>query len=280
MRIYVLGSGSSGNCAVVEAEGARLVIDAGMGPVRATERMRALGADLIGPRPPLGVFVTHDHGDHCSHARPLARCLRAPIFAHDRAVLQHARRKLDVRSYIPGHPVALGPFLVEALPVPHDAPQVAIRVSAGGYRFAIATDLGHAPLGFAAWLGACDLVLLEANYCPGLLDAGPYPLHLKRRVAGPLGHLGNEQAARVAAALEDTRVSRLVLCHLSRTNNSPERALAVVASALPRLHTEALPHGEARRFDVDVAPAGAPPRRPEQLALGFAGALAPAWPSG
>jgi phosphoribosyl 1,2-cyclic phosphodiesterase len=280
VRIYVLGSGSSGNCAIVEAEGERLLIDAGMGPVRATERMRALGADLIGPRSPLGLFVTHDHGDHSSHARPLARCLRAPVFAHDRAVLQGARRKVDVRSYVPGQPVALGPFVVEALPVPHDAPQVALRVSAGGYRFAIATDLGHAPPGFAAWLGACDLVLLEANYCAALLDAGPYPLHLKRRVAGPLGHLGNEQAARIAATLEGTRVSRLVLGHLSRTNNSPERALGAVAPALRRLFVEALPHGEPRRFDVDVPPPGAPAPRPEQLALGFGGGLAPAPPSG
>jgi phosphoribosyl 1,2-cyclic phosphodiesterase len=280
VRIYVLGSGSSGNCAIVEAEGERIVIDAGMGPVRATERMRELGADLITPRAPLGLFVTHDHGDHASHALPLARSLRAPLFAHDGAVMQRARRKLDVRPFTPGQPVALGPFVVEALAVPHDAPQVAFRVAAGGYRVAMATDLGHAPPGFAAWIGVCDLVFLEANYCPRLLEDGPYPLHLKRRVAGPLGHLGNDQTARVAASLEDTRVSRLVLAHISRTNNSPERALGAVGSAVRRLFVEALPHGESRRFDANAPPAGAPARRPEQLTLGFAGGLAPASPSG
>jgi len=270
VRIYVLGSGSTGNCAVVEANGERLVVDAGMGPVRATEQMRALGADFIATRPPVGIFVTHDHGDHASHASPLARCLRSPLYTHDPSALRRARRKLDVRLYAPADPVALGPFVVEALPVPHDAPQVALRISAGGYRVAIATDLGHAPSGFGAWLGACDLVLLEANYCPLLLEAGPYPPQLKRRVAGPLGHLGNEQTARIAASLEGTRVRRLVLVHLSRTNNSPERALAAVAPSARRLIVEALPHGEARRFDVDMPPPGAPARKPEQLTLKLA----------
>jgi phosphoribosyl 1,2-cyclic phosphodiesterase len=275
VRIYVLGSGSTGNCAVVEANGERVLVDAGMGPVRATEQMRALGADFIAARPPLGIFVTHDHGDHASHASPLARCLRSPLYTHDPAALQRARRKLDVRSYAPGDLVALGPFLVEALPVPHDAPQVALRISAGGYRVAIATDLGHAPPGFGAWLGACDLVLLEANYCPLLLETGPYPPHLKRRVAGPIGHLGNEQTARIAASLEGSRVRRLVLVHLSRTNNSPERALAAVAASVRRLSVEALPHGEARRFDVDMPPPGAPARTPEQLTLKLAPSLQP-----
>ncbi|MDP9152009.1 MAG: MBL fold metallo-hydrolase, partial [Myxococcota bacterium] len=243
MRVYVLGSGSSGNCLVVEAEGERLLVDAGMGPTRATERMRALGLDLIGPRAPLGLFVTHDHGDHSAHALPLARSLRAPLFAHAGIGIPRARSRVDVRAYVPGRPVPVGPFVVEALVVPHDAPQVAIRVTAGQHRFAIATDLGHATRDLRVFLEACDLVLLESNHCPVLLEGGPYPPRLKQRVAGPVGHLANEQAAEVAKALEDTRVGRLVLVHLSRTNNTPERAHATVATRAHRLPVEALEHG-------------------------------------
>jgi phosphoribosyl 1,2-cyclic phosphodiesterase len=250
VRIFVLGSGSSGNCLVVEAEGERLLVDAGMGPTRAVGRMRSLGADLVTSRAPLGIFVTHDHGDHAAHALPLARALRAPLYAHDGVQIDRARRRQEVLSYAPGRPVRLGPFCVEALAIPHDAPHVALRVSAGGRRFAIATDLGHATRELRALLAGCDLVMLEANYCPQLLESGPYPPRLKQRVGGPLGHLANEQAAALAVALEDTRVSRLVLAHLSRTNNSPERALAAVASRLRRLPVEAVVHGEPRRLDV------------------------------
>jgi phosphoribosyl 1,2-cyclic phosphodiesterase len=271
MRVLVLGSGSSGNCLVIEAAGERLVIDAGMGPTRATERMRSLGADLVTSRAPLGLFVTHDHGDHAAHAMQLARALRMPIWAHDGVTFDRARAKarkqVDIRSYVPGQPVAVGPFVVDTLALPHDAPQVALRVAAGGRRFAIATDLGHAPRGLSMLLGGSDLAMLEANYCPHLLETGPYPLHLKRRVGGRLGHLANEEAAEVAATLEGTRLGRLVLVHLSRTNNTPERALAVVAGRVKRLPVEVLPHGVPRAFEVVAGATGM--RGAEQLGLGF-----------
>jgi len=250
----------------VEAEGERLIVDAGLGPVRATERMRGLGADLVTSRPPLGLFVTHDHGDHAAHALPIARALRSPIFAHAGVAIDRARRRTDVRSYLPGKALVLGPFLVESLSIPHDAPHIAIRVAAGRSRIGIATDLGHAPRDVQAFLAACDLALLEANYCPDMLETGPYPPRLRRRVGGPLGHLANEQAAEVARSLEDTRVARLVLIHLSRANNTPERALDVVGSRVRRLPVEALAQGAARRFEV---PSGRGVARAEQLAFGF-----------
>jgi phosphoribosyl 1,2-cyclic phosphodiesterase len=266
LRVFVLGTGSSGNCLVAEADGERVILDAGMGPTRAAERMRALGADLVTSRAPLGVFVTHEHGDHAAHAVPIARALRAPLHAHDGIPAPRARRRLEVRPYTPGRPIPLGPFLVEALLVPHDAAHVALRVSAGGRRFGLATDVGHATRELRAFLGGCDLVFLESNYCPGLLETGPYPPRLKQRVAGPLGHLGNQQAAELARSLEDTRVGRVVLVHLSQTNNSPERALDAVVSRTRRLPVEALPHAEARRFDVT---AGSWSAAAEQLALAF-----------
>ncbi|MBV9945786.1 MAG: MBL fold metallo-hydrolase, partial [Myxococcales bacterium] len=210
MHISVLGSGSSGNCLVVEAEGERLVLDAGMGPNRAAERMRSIGRELFGQGapPPLGVVVTHEHGDHAAHALPLGRARRAPVYAHDVAAIGHmavtrasawasapapsgeraagAQRAVPVRGYTPGQPLVLGPFVVEALPIPHDAPHVALRVTAGRHRFAIATDVGHVRRDLRDFLASCDLVFLEANYCPELLEIGPYPPRLKRRVGGPL----------------------------------------------------------------------------------------------
>jgi phosphoribosyl 1,2-cyclic phosphodiesterase len=266
VKVFVLGSGSSGNCLLLEAEGERLVIDAGMGPNRAVERMRALGDELVTAKAPLGLFVTHDHGDHASHALPLARALRAPVFAHEGLRIERTRKRTEVVGYTPGRPVHLGPFQVEALVIPHDAPNVVLRVSAGGLRFAIATDLGHVTRDLRHLLGGCDLVMIEANHCPELLETGPYPPKLKRRVAGPLGHLANQQTADLAASLEDTRVSHLVLSHISRTNNTPERALATVASRLRRLPIDVMPHGEPRRLDVRGARRMV---RAEQLGFGF-----------
>jgi phosphoribosyl 1,2-cyclic phosphodiesterase len=266
VRVFVLGTGSTGNCVVVESGGERVLVDAGLNPTRATERMRALGADFVGKRAPLGVFVTHDHGDHSAQALPVARALRAPIYAHERAPLPAARRRFAVRDLHPGRPIPLGPFVVETVLVPHDAAHVAVRISAGGARVAIATDVGHATRDLHALLAGSDLVLLESNYCARLLEAGPYPTSLKRRVGGPLGHLSNHEAAALVASLEGTRVGRVALIHLSRANNTPDRALDAVSMRARRIAVEALDHGEGRRFEVDGA---ASPSWGEQLALGF-----------
>jgi phosphoribosyl 1,2-cyclic phosphodiesterase len=270
VRVFVLGTGSSGNGLVVEAQGERVLVDAGIGPSRAAERMRALGAELVVAKSPLGIFVTHDHGDHSAQAGPLARALRAPLYTHDERLFLRTGRRVEGRTFAPGRPVVVGPFVVEALSLPHDAPQVAFRISAGALRVAFATDLGRPTAALTAFLADSDLVLLEANYCPEMLQAGPYPDRLKRRVQGPLGHLANQQTADVASRLQDTRVSRLVLVHLSETNNTPVRALEVVATRAPRLQVEVLERGRPAGFDVAAS------RRPRQLELALPAAhLAP-----
>jgi phosphoribosyl 1,2-cyclic phosphodiesterase len=263
--VWLLSSGSSGNLAIVEAEGHRLLIDAGVGPRSAVVRMRALGGDLFAGSVS-GVVVTHHHGDHMAQLEPLARALRAPAYLHRGILADVVRRRLDVREYVPGTTLHVGPFAVDALPVPHDAPQVAIAVSAGGRRFAVVTDLGHVPAGLAAMLADCDAALVEANHCRELLAIGPYPPRLRDRVAGDEGHLSNVQTAELARRLTGTRLARLYLGHISRANNTPERALETVHRRAPGLDVEAIPNGVPCILDVGC--------RPTQLAFGFLGASA------
>ncbi|MGB1558396.1 MAG: MBL fold metallo-hydrolase, partial [Oceanococcaceae bacterium] len=66
-----------------------------------------------------------------------------------------------------------------------------------------------------AVLQGCDTLLLEANHCPQLLAAGPYPPALQARVGGPWGHLANAQAAELLAGLDLGSLGRIVLTHLS-----------------------------------------------------------------
>ncbi len=267
MRVWVLGSGSSGNGSIVEADGHRLLIDAGIGPRTAVARMRALGGDLF-PQGVSGIVVTHHHGDHVAKLEPLARALRAPLFLHAGIVVPRARLRYEVRPYTPGVPFEVGPFTVDSIRVPHDAPQVALRVATATRAFGIATDLGHVPLGLAELLGGCDAALLEANHCPDLLATGPYPPALRARVAGDYGHLANEQAAALAAELAGTRLATLYLGHLSKVNNAPERALAAVTSKARGFAVEVVPHGVPRILEISAGAARKSPRG-EQLGLAF-----------
>ena len=246
MRVFVLSSGSSGNAMLLESGGSRLLVDAGLGPRVAARRLRDLGQDLF-PRGVDAVVVTHHHGDHFAQIEPLARALRAPLYLHRGISAARVRGRWDVREYQAGVPFRAGSFEVKALTIPHDAPQVALAItSEEGVRFGIATDLGHVPAALAPFLGGCDAALVESNYCPEMLSVGPYPERLRQRIRGGFGHLANEQTAALAAALEGSRLGKLYLGHISRSNNSPERALSVVRPRCPGLDVQAVPHGAPR----------------------------------
>lgn len=262
MRVYVLGSGSSGNALLVDADGTRVLVDAGIAPRAAVARMEELGADLA-PGSVHGIVATHQHGDHFGQIEKLARALGAPIWLHRRIDAPRVRRKHRVVDYDVGRAFRIGELEITTEEVPHDAPQVAVRVATKHHAFGVATDVGHVTARLVALLAACDGAVVEANHCAELLAFGPYPEHLRRRVAGGFGHLSNARTAELAARLVGSRLGRLWLGHLSRTNNTPERALETVAGAAKRIEVAVLPHGAACALDVRRA-------RPLQLGLPFA----------
>lgn len=102
----------------------------------------------------------------------------------------------------------------------------------GGERAGIAYDIGHVTERFARQFADLDVLLLESNHDDVMLRTGPYPWPVKQRVAGPLGHLSNKEAALMARACAHGRLRHLLLCHLSETNNRPDLALTAARSAL------------------------------------------------
>lgn len=60
------------------------------------------------------------------------------------------------------------------------------------------------------------------------------------------GHLSNEDAAAFARRMAESGTRRFVLAHLSRENNTPQRALQVMGTALSGLDVsvEVAPRGE------------------------------------
>ena len=160
------------------------------------------------------------------------------------------RKRFPVHAYVPGRPFRIGSLSVLAEHVPHDAPQVAVRIASADHALGVATDVGRPTAQLAALLAACDVALLEANHCTEMLAFGPYPPRLQKRVAGGLGHLSNAQAAELAARLVGSRLGRIYLGHLSRSNNTPERALETVGQAARGMDVGVLPHGSVCALDV------------------------------
>jgi len=67
MRFCILGSGSSGNSALIVTEGSRVLVDAGFSARRLGALLTAAGESIERID---AVFVTHEHTDHSSGIEP------------------------------------------------------------------------------------------------------------------------------------------------------------------------------------------------------------------
>ncbi|RPI35304.1 MAG: MBL fold metallo-hydrolase [Nitrospiraceae bacterium] len=223
-----LQSGSNGNCIYIEADGVKLLFDAGINGKQAEVRLAAHGRDI---REIDAVIISHDHGDHVRHAGVYQRKYGLPLYVTEKtcetAVKRHPLGKLnDVHFFRSDGSLQFGGVSVEALSTPHDTADGAVFVvSSNSKRLGIMTDLGHVFDGLPEVIGSLDAVFLESNYDPTMLESGPYPSFLKKRIRGLEGHLSNREAAELLEAASGGRMKWACLSHLSEQNNSPSLAL-------------------------------------------------------
>jgi phosphoribosyl 1,2-cyclic phosphodiesterase len=241
MRVAVLGSGSAGNCLVVESAGRRILIDAGFSCREVEARCRRVGVE---PETLEAVIITHEHNDHSLGADRLARRLGLAVYATEgtlKALHWSREARPRLHAITPGWPYEIAGFEVEAFPVPHDAsdPVGVVVADRAGARIGFVSDLGCWSRLAGARLQDIDLLVLESNHDLEMLRRGPYPWALKQRVASRHGHLSNQQAAEALPELVSDRLRSIVLYHLSRSNNEPALAVEAVTSALDRLGSTA-----------------------------------------
>lgn len=234
MRLTVFASGSTGNCALVQAGGKNVLIDAGISArrVRAALEGEGLGLSELD-----GILITHEHTDHVSGLSVLCRQASLPVYAPG-TVANHLRWSIpgvetclwDIR---PEETFAMGELAVTAFPTPHDTPQsVGYRLEAEGESLAFATDTGCVTEVMRRYMLGADTVLIEANHDEMMLRYGRYPMALKRRVLSQSGHLSNDDCALLAAYLAQNGTRSIVLGHLSRENNTPRKAYETVSAVL------------------------------------------------
>ena len=239
LRFKSLGSGSSGNATLVEAQSGshttRLLIDCGL-------RLRDLEARLIEAGTSAdavdAIFITHEHGDHIGCARSFVKRYATPLWMSQGTWLaivndtwlpyQHL---LNVAR--DSCTIELGALQAMPFTVPHDAREpLQLRCSDGDRYLGVVTDLGHASSHVVTALQGCHALVLETNHDPDLLQQSSYPSFLKQRVAGPWGHLANHAAADLLAQVKHANLSHVIAAHLSERNNTPELARASLSSAL------------------------------------------------
>jgi phosphoribosyl 1,2-cyclic phosphodiesterase len=228
MDVTVLASGSGGNACLFSDGTTRVLVDAGIPLVTLRARLKA--TQQQGPH---AVVITHAHGDHHRYAAEIALHFQATLWVTEatrRVVAFHGAPM--VRVYSARHKWLLETMTVSPMEIPHDAPQVSLKLTGNdGCSAVIATDLGEVPNGLLEHVRGCDTLLIESNHDERMLWNGPYSYSLKRRIASSRGHLSNTQTAAFLTSLPSD-IQTVALMHLSEKNNTPALALEVAAEAL------------------------------------------------
>ncbi|MBK7134591.1 MAG: MBL fold metallo-hydrolase [Bacteroidales bacterium] len=223
-----LSSGSSGNCYYIGNDFHGILIDAGISATSIRKFLRNMNIPMDSI---MGILVTHNHIDHIKGLEVLTRKNHIPAFTTrkiwDSILSPHKKISIDCIREIPMQKAFnLANFDIEAFPVNHDAPEtIGFQISAGGKKITIATDLGHICQTSAPYIKDANLLVIESNYDEQMLENGRYPYFLKERIRSNNGHLGNLQTSSFLADIFNDSIYHICLAHLSKNNNTPEKAL-------------------------------------------------------
>ena len=235
LTVCPLFSGSSGNSIYISCGRTRILVDAGVSAARVEANLREIGVDI---REIDAVLITHEHVDHVRGLGVLCRKYGLPVYANegtwDGILLRDSSIPLRcVHTFYTGEDFYIGDVNVSPFATPHDAKEsVGFAFECKGLRCAVATDLGHISDSWLQPIMGCQAIVLEANHDVEMVNRGPYPSHLKRRILSRNGHLNNEDCAKVLEQLARNGTQCVFLAHLSQDNNLPELAYDTVCARL------------------------------------------------
>jgi len=234
VRLTILGSGSAGNCAYIETDQVRILIDAGFSLRQIRQRLATIGRT---PESLTAVLVTHEHSDHIQGLAGLSKKLRVPVYCNrptQEAIEFQLGGKIECRLFTTRNSFELGDLTIETFDVLHDAQDpVGFLVRAEGINIGILTDLGQVTKLVLDRLREANVLLIEANHDIKLLQDCPHrPWSLKQRILSRHGHLSNEAAADAVEQLMSPHLRHLYLGHLSRECNQPQLAHRVMNERL------------------------------------------------
>lgn len=236
VQLTILGSGSNGNCAYLEAEETRILIDAGLSGRQIRQRMATIGR---APEGLTGILITHEHTDHIQGLAALAAKLQIPVYCNrltKEAIETQMAARFDCRVFATGSSFDIGTVTVENFSIPHDAYDPVgflLRTACGNAGFL--TDLGHATKLVLERVRTANVLVLEANHDLKLLQEDTKrPWSIKQRILSRHGHLSNEAAGDVVDEILSVELHKLYLGHLSRDCNRPEIAERTIRRRLER----------------------------------------------
>lgn len=226
MKICVLASGSEGNVTYVESGKEKILIDLGKNVKYIKEKLNNINVDI---NDITSVIISHTHSDHISALNTFCKNYNAKIYITEK-MLPELRKYGEITNinYFDEN-ITFSNTLVEIIKSSHDSIDSRNFIFVeDGKRVCYITDTGYINRKYFEQLKNLDLYLFESNHDVEMLMKGPYPQWLKKRVVGTYGHLSNRDASVYLAKFIGDKTQKIYLMHLSKTNNTPDKALETI----------------------------------------------------
>ncbi len=241
-----IASGSKGNCTYVASNNTKILVDCGISAKKTTELLCNNGIDI---KEINGIFITHEHSDHINGIGVLSRKHNIPVYATSKTwdyMLDNGKLgKFDERlrnDIYKDEFCIIDDIKILPFEISHDAVDpVGYNIFIEDKKISVCTDLGIVTDSVVKMLDESHVILIESNHDSKMLETGPYPYMLKRRVMGNRGHLSNVACGELILKLKNENLKHVYLGHLSDENNKPLLALDTVSNIL-----------KANSFDVNV----------------------------
>lgn len=255
MRFVSLESGSNGNCTYIGTDHTHILVDAGISCRKIDACLQSIGLKTSELS---AILITHEHADHVSGLKTLSKKYQIPLYSAPETL--QAIHRMDKKGEIdpalfheivPDRENQIGDLTVTPFHISHDAANpLGYRCTDGKSSAAVCTDLGSWSEYTLRYLRNLNAVLLESNHDIRMLESGPYPYALKRRILGVRGHLSNESSGQLLSEILCDQMKHVFLGHLSEINNFPGLASETVRD---EIEESPVPY-HADDFPITVAP--------------------------
>src|ERR1051325_10924608 len=237
VQFTVLGSGSSGNCAYLETDKTRILVDAGFSGKQIVSRLASIGRAVEQVD---AILLTHEHTDHTAGLSVLCNRSQVPLYCNRLtadAIRDGLAKFNNWKLFSTGDSFEIGDITIASFTVPHDAyDPVGFMICLGGVRIGFLTDLGHCTKMVVERMREVDVLLLETNHDMKLLqDDIRRRWSVNHRIPARHGPLSNVAAARAACDMASERLQHVYLAHMSQDCNRPELAHKAVRNALDEI---------------------------------------------
>ncbi len=226
MKIVVLSSGSKGNVAYLETQNKKFLLDVGRNYKFINESLKEIDVDIKSID---YVVITHNHKDHILGLKTVLDKTGAALIVSEKQFYLLE----DIKDYkhiiILDKEIDLDEVHITSFKSSHDALDSRNYIfEENGKKVCLVTDTGYINKKNFKCLSNLDVYLFESNHDIEMLMHGPYPDWLQKRVLSDKGHLSNKAASFYLTKLIGDNTKKVVLIHLSETNNTEKKALDTI----------------------------------------------------